>query len=313
MRGFSFGPPFPPRRLRQFDQHRLVVGPIDAVAYRHRANTVGQVGTGEDEIEGERVGVTHTDGRRVRNATVNHFPRVAEWGNAVAEGRKHQAMFAGARHKVKVARQQERRRPRHRAERTVGGAASWGSARLQAGLVMQFAQALNLRRALSRREIFDVSGGQPQGPQWRIERGLERNALHAHHAVVRRPGQGMAKYLPYRVARKNHVAEQAAPAPIFVQHIGGQPRHRRVPGQALRQADELVAAVAARQVAKPAANFLETEDVGVGNAAQVGHDAVEAACQARSAAALDVPGDEFHAPPPPGYLQKRYPSPLRHD
>ena len=104
-------------------------------------------------------------------------------------------------------------------------------------------------------------------PRRVADHGLDRDARHAGHARIARIRQQVAIHLPHRQPRQDHVAE-AAPAAVVARLVDGHAGDRRVAGQQLREALELVLAVAAAEprVGIVVGDLLQAQHVEIGEA-----------------------------------------------
>jgi hypothetical protein len=159
----------------------------------------------------------------------------------------------------------------------------------EGGLGMQLAQAVHLLPALHLRIVFEVRGRHPHRSERRGEHHLQRDALHARHGGIGRPGQQMRKYLDHRIAREDQVAELAPPA-LGAKHVDGYPLHGSESGQQAAEQVELVLAGGSGQIRIIARHFLQAKHVEIGHVAADIDNALRVHAAVAAAAGLDIPG-----------------------
>ena len=165
---------------------------------------------------------------------------------------------------------------------------------MHAGFAMQAAQRLDLSRTLMRGVVLEVGADHPQRTGLRFQHDLQRHALHALHRRIGRPGQQMAEHLQHRQPREHRVAELARGS----RRLRSSRLPRRIPGcsrAARRTVPPSGPRRAAGQAGEMDCDFLQAQDVEVGERARSARDASRIHAAIDASAPLDVPSDQLHA------------------
>ena len=104
--------------------------------------------------------------------------------------------------------------------------------------------------------------------------------------------------LLHRQARKDHVAEAPSPA-VFCRLIDRHARHGGVTGQQRGEQGELIFARAAAEIGigEVVGDFLNAQNIEIGEPLRFGHDACRIDAQVDAAAPLNVPRQKLHRIP----------------
>ncbi len=160
------------------------------------------------------------EGRRMRDARVQVFPRIDERRRPVGERRLHPRVQRVDRLEIEVAGDDRRRRPQIRVERSARRVGDRPPLRVRAALGVDRAQRLDLRGALHLRIPLEVRRDHAHLAERRDDRGLDRDARHAVDAGLDRERQQVAEHLPHRQPRCDQVAEVPAPT-VFRRMVDG--------------------------------------------------------------------------------------------
>ena len=130
------------------------------------------------------------------------------------------------------------------------------------------AQRLDLRRALRCRVVLEVRRHDAQRPERRLDDGLEQHPRHAADGRIGRPRQLHAQHLQHRQPAQDHVAEGAARA-VRAGDSTGVATTGVKPGSSAASMRELVFALRCPSGREVGRDFLQAEDVEVGEGARV--------------------------------------------